>query len=688
MRSAIRAHYGRMRSTPTARLIGAVVLAAATVGCGGTAATGPSPGATNGTAALESTASVSDLVEPASSGPKSEGLKAFRDCAAVTAYLRPLAAEKAEERAHGWHRENTLLGGKSSSPGPAVQTLGGMTPAWNGPFAALDIVVPEVGVTQPDVTRVDGALVVTLGRRHGRSVLEITDVSSTKPRARGSVEFDAFERNGVLLPLGRHRGVAISANGWDTRLTLVDWSDPDTPAVLTTQVVTGSYLSARERDGVARVAISSPVRLTLPDVDSAKSEPDAVAQSRKAVMSAPVTEFLPELTILDAGGRAVSRGPLMDCAEVWAPARSSGLGIVSVLTMDAERGIAGFERPDAFGVAAAGDIVYGTADRIYLATHSGGWGSEWNGDQYREVQYGPRRSSLHAFAAGGRSNPRYVATGVVEGQILPTGMSVQRGYLRLVTGGNPEDYRHRRARAIVVLRERGPRLVQVGEVTDLQNTLLIPEVWWLGDLAAIANQKRHSLTLVDLSDPTRPKVHGEVKGGAYPATVLSVGDHRLLDLGSVRRKSWDALLAQAIDISRPGKPTTTATVDLGRAGTQVHSNPRALTYLADRHLAFFPATATGKAPAGLCPDKPVPFEQRNPSYRLRCPKYMDTIMLVAVKVGPGGKVAEAARYISDRVVMRVFPVGKRLVAVTTHSVVMLDPKDLHALGSVPTAMRH
>jgi hypothetical protein len=668
-----------------ARGLGVALLAVATAGCG--AAAGTRPSSADGTAALESTARVGDLVEPASSSPRSEGLKAFKDCDAFAAYLRPLAADAAEQRGHGWHRGNTMLQGRTPDAGPTVQTLGGPTPGGSAAFNALDQALPEPGVTQPDVTHLDGKQVVTLGRRHGRSVLQVTDVSNARPRARGSLEFDAFEGNGVLLPLGGHRGLAISSTGDTTKVSLADWSDPDRLAILTTQVVTGGYLSARERDGVARIAFTSPVRLTLPDVDSARSESDAVAQGRKAVMSAPATDFLPELTILDAAGRTVARGPLMDCADVQAPARSSGLGILSVLTIDAHRGVAGFERPAAFGIAAAGDIAYGTADRLYLATHSGGSGHEWKGDRYREVQSGPRRSSLHAFDSGGRSNPRYVATGVVEGQILPTGMSVRRGALRLVTGGDPDDYKHPRRRAIVVLRERGPRLVQVGEVSGLQNTLLIPEVWWLGDLAAIANQKRASLTLVDLSDPLRPTARGEVKGGAYPATVLPVGDHRLLDLGSVRRKSWSALLAQAIDISRPEAPRTTATVDLGRAGTQVHSNPRALTYLADRHLALFPATATGKAPVGLCPDKPVPFEQRNPSYRLRCPKYMDTIMLVAVKVGPGGQVTEAARYISDRVVMRVFPLGKRLVAVTSHSVVVLDA-DLHALGSVPTAMRH
>lgn len=84
--------------------------------------------------------------------------------------------------------------------------------------------------------------------------------------------YEPYQGDPELLLLGADRALVISGvyGRWPsvpaplhsalTAITLLDIADPDRPTLLATEKISDQFLGARERNGVARLAISSGVR--------------------------------------------------------------------------------------------------------------------------------------------------------------------------------------------------------------------------------------------------------------------------------------------------------------------------------------------------------------------------------------------------------------------------------------------
>jgi hypothetical protein len=471
-------------------------------------------------------------------------------------------------------------------------------------------------------------------------------------------------------------------------LTLVDVAGR--PQVLRTEKITGHYISARLHDGSIRVVLSSQPRIAFSQPRPNEPEATATARNRAAVRTAKATDFLPARQILDAAGHVVSDGPLLGCTDVRRPDRPSGLGIISVLTLDSSTGEAQFTKATGCGVVGNGELVYASADRLYVATTEGGWGSVRPVPAVGTRPASPeeRRTAIHAFDVTGRTGSRYLGSGSVPGYLLGRwAFSEQDGYLRVATTtGQPwaQPEGQTSQSSVVVLAERPHGLRYVSSLSGLGRGETIRAVRWFGDLAAVVTfRQTDPLYLVDLSDPAHPRMRGELKTPGYSAYLHPTGKGGLLGVGHSAddQGRLTGLQAQQFNVANPAHPTRTDRLDLGQGWTAVENDSRAFTYLTSSRLAVIPAWINKKV---SCP----PNAQCMAGGGASGPGFVGEINVPAalgITVDSDGTLHRAGEFVGDSSIQRVIPVGNLLAAITDTSVALLNPKGLKQISSVRVA---
>jgi len=139
-----------------------------------------------------------------------------------------------------------------------------------------------------------------------------------------------------------------------------------------------------------------------------------------------------------------------------------------------------------------------------------------------------------------------------------------------------------------VLSERRGALVPTGRVDGLGKGEQIKSVRWLGDRAVVVTfRQTDPLYTLDLSDPHRPRVEGELKIPGYSAYLHPLGDDLLLGLGHRATSSGSDLGTQAatFDLRDRRDVRRVDTTGFG-AGTSlgVESDPRTFTYLPEQRV--------------------------------------------------------------------------------------------------------
>jgi hypothetical protein len=340
-----------------------------------------------------------------------------------------------------------------------------------------------------------------------------------------------------------------------TRALVVDVSDPATPRVEQDTTFDGSLVSARQYDDVVRLVVSTQ----SPAIDfvqprRGRSRAEATEENRRLVRESSIDDWLPQTETAGSTER------LVDCASVRHPEKASGYGTVTVVAFDPD------EPADrrTTAVTTGSDLVYSSTDRLYLAT------------QQR------RSSGVHAFELEGLDTS-YVASGTVPGHVEDRwSFSEYDGHLRVATALGKDAWQPEE-NAVVVLRESGSDLVEVGRVARMGIEEQIKSVRWFDDLAVVVTFREvDPLYTVDLSDPTAPRVIGELKIPGFSAYLHPLGDDLLLGLGQDATRDGRSLGAQAavFDLRDLTDPRRLDTVGFGRDTEFLASwDPRALTYL-------------------------------------------------------------------------------------------------------------
>ncbi len=600
-------------------------------------------------------------------------LPAFDNCTTLQQWVTRAAA-KEQSGAGGGATYGTVMGGPIPVDGmvrgalgaaeglaiPAPKGASGTTAMQGSAGAATDAVgssatgtnVQEVGVDEPDQVKTDGSHIV--GITNGR--LWVAELRAGVPRVIGRLKLNGWASSLLLDgsralvlttggPVGIYGGPAvdlpaIGAAGesvpsdvirpYDGRsqLVAVDLSQPRSPRVIATQTVTGTVLTARQVGDVAWV----------------------VTQSQPAVRPLPRNKpntLLPGRTVRDGRGVVVADGALLPCSSVRHPIKLAGSQLLTVQPVDLTAA-SPFTKGRAAGVIASGGLVYASAHRLYVATTT--WGSTAN-------------TQIHAFDISDGKRASYVGSGTVPGTLLSQwAMSEQDGYLRVAStrgdvvpppGEGLVPSRSRMSESLVtVLAERGSRLVQVGQVGGLGRGERVWAVRWLGDLAAVVTFKQTDpLYLLDVSEPTNPRVLGELKITGYSAYLHPVGDGLLLGIGheaDARGRIGD-MKATLFDVRDPAHPRAVDSLDLGLGGSNAEGDSHAFTYLPVKRLALLPLFSD------------------------------DGTVARSIQVSTSG-LSEAGRLVGGNTVQRFLPVGNAVVALGMDRLLSVDATTLNVLG--------
>jgi uncharacterized secreted protein with C-terminal beta-propeller domain len=596
--------------------------------------------------------------------PRIAGLKDFGSCAKLRDYLAK-------------HRRAYGTGGVVA--GPPVAGFTTPSPAGDGtgyaplaPDESSPTNVQETGVDEPDIVKTAGSMIFTVDGTTIRAV----DASDTTPALGGTLNLPDGNQGSVgnyqllvagdrLLAIGSSFGYAVpfeagtgAAPGAGVAapdiafpseprvwMAEIDISDPAAMTVLRTEKLDGSYVSARLTGSTARLVTSTYPTGPIP----------AAGKGRSA---------LPRMTVRDRMTHSVRRGHLGGCATVSHPGRFSGVGMLSVSTVDLRQGL---PATDVDTVLTDGDIVYGSPTSLYVSTE------RWF-DPNRP--YAPSTSvatEIHRFDTSDPDTTTYAGSGAVDGFMLSQwSMSEQDGILRVASTTVPPfdqtgEQQGQSESFVTDLATTNGKLTRVGRVGGLGKGEQIYAVRFIGDVGYVVTFRQvDPLYTIDLSDPANPQVVGELKIPGYSSYLHPVGDGLLLGIGQGADSSGrtTGLQASLFDVSDPANPVRVDAEGLGSgASSEVEYDHHAFAWFAGDSLAMIPMESYYG-----------PSNEFHGAVGLRVtPGAADPLGRVA-KVSRGGSYEDAIR--------RSLELGGRVYTVSSNGIDAYDPATLSRVGSL------
>ena len=486
--------------------------------------------------------------------------------------------------------------------------------------------VQELGIDEPDVVKSDGKrLFVVVGTE-----LWAYDITQRVPKLLSKLGLEGaggelLLRGDRILLLGRQPQAAPAAA---TRAQSADPAVPPTPApaptvappppvvgssvpapgpapvarlaeidarnaaamkIVRTMEVPGNVISARLTRGTIRVILSSPA--ALPDAltpPATPTAPEVDAAYRSATKQLGKRAFVPRTTLESRRTDRTFRRDLVPCDDVRHPARYAGLDLLTVLTVDFDEGLFNVDRD---AVMAGAQVVYASEGSLYVAS-TRALDLDAPSDVPRSIT-----SEIHRFDTTKDGETEYLGTGTVPGYVLNQyALSEHEGDLRVATTQVPlwvpgavqatPSESH-----VTVLRPEGRSLRQVGQVSGLGKTERIYAARFIGDQGYVVTfRQTDPLYTIDLSDPTAPKVTGELKISGYSAYLHPIGDGLLLGVGRDNDPKGWGLGAQVsvFDVSNPAAPTRLHQQMIGNGTLGAEFDPHAFLWWPARTLALIP----------------------------------------------------------------------------------------------------
>ncbi len=508
--------------------------------------------------------------------------------------------------------------------GQAVSAPQASTPTAAGPAPSYSTTnVQEAGVDEPDIAKTDGRTLFTLsgGRLYAVSVAGSLRLVGSLDLGTDGYSAQLLLRGGRLIVISSGGGYALapgvrSARRAAARVTgpvgygaarttvrEVDVHDPAAMKVTRTMTIDGSFVDARQNGATARLVISSaPAAIGVGA--ARRGQPAAWVPSRR---------FRSALT-----GRSYLR-PVAPCRTIRRPAEFSGLGMLTIFTLDLDRGL---YTADTQALMADAQVVYGSTSSLYVATQ------RWINPALAPASVPADQSTvISRFDVSDPARTTLVASGAVPGYVLNQfSLSEYKGLLRVATtsrpiwwGGGPPAAVSQSS--VTVLAPRGGQLTRVGQVSGLGAGQQIYSVRFVEDTGYVVTFRQvDPLYTIDLRNPAAPRVAGQLELAGYSAYLHPLAPGLLLGIGQdVGRQANEPAGAQLelLDVSDPGAPRLVARTTLGSgSSSEVQYDHHAFLFWPPTGLAVLPVqiypppvAVTGGPPsaAAIAPPPPPGF---------------------------------------------------------------------------------
>lgn len=380
-----------------------------------------------------------------------------------------------------------------------------------------------------------------------------------------------------------------------TVVTTVDVSDRTAPRVVHETTLDGWLADSRAVGGRVYAVVGNDLAAPRPLLLNATGGPVYEGEADyRARLDESLPEVLPGYTTTDfePGGAVAGGGSLVDGADVYLPETAGGGQLLSIAVFDPAADAPG--PASVTTVAGATGEVYASRESLYVAATD--YLSPWRG--------GVASTQLYKFALDGDSAP-LDAVGSVDGTVLNQfSMDEEGGYFRIATtSGWGDDATN----AVYVLADAGAELRRVGAVTDIGVTETIHSVRFEGDTGYVVTFRRvDPLFVLDLSDPTRPAVAGELTIPGFSSYLQLVGDGLLIGLGrdaDPRTGAVGGLQLSLFDVSDPARPARrdvfTFSAEAWGGSSEAEWDHHALSWFADAGVLALPVAGDWSDPAVL-----------------------------------------------------------------------------------------
>lgn len=465
--------------------------------------------------------------------------------------------------------------------------------------------VQEEGVDEPDLVKTDGKTVFAVAA----GKLNAVDVTGPRPRLADSLALSPSMTHELLLR--DDRLLVLSRGGFwieplpaiassiapyqpaESQLAEIDVSNPARLRLVRTLTLDGSYVAARLVGSTARIVAAAQVPASLPFVQPKDGTPEAAAEAaernRAVVASSRVSRWLPTYTIKRAGAKPGRARPLVQCRHVRRASAFSGLGMLTVLTVDLAKGL---QPVDSTALMTDGRIAYASPESLYVATER--WADRPDPDTPTTGESGVR-TEIHKFDISSPLKTQYRGSGTVPGYLLSQwSLSEYRGVLRVVSTESPAWWgpgRDDSESFLTTLRPSGGALVQAGRIGGLGKGERVYAVRFVGDTGYVVTFRQiDPLYTVDLADPDRPRVLGELKIPGYSAYLHPIGEDLLLGVGQDATEEGRPTGTQVsiFDVSNLRRPARLSTERLGQGWSEAESEPRAFLFWPRTGLVMIP----------------------------------------------------------------------------------------------------
>jgi uncharacterized secreted protein with C-terminal beta-propeller domain len=464
--------------------------------------------------------------------------------------------------------------------------------------------VQEEGVDEPDIVKTNGTTLFAVA--NGK--LNAVDVSDAKPKVLDSLQLEGGV--GELLLHGDRLLVISNGGYWieplpaatrsivpwqpaSTTLAEVDVSDPKRLRLVRTLTLDGSYVAARLVGRSIRIVAAAQIPSELPFVQPTDPSQAAAAtartKNRAVVNGSRATAWLPSYQVTRAGAKPGRERPLVQCRHVSRPADFSGFGMLTVLTVDLAKGL---QPIHSTSVMTDGRIVYASPESLYVATER--WANRPYPDKPTTERDGTT-TQIHKFDISDPDRTTYRGSGTVSGFLLSQwSLSEYKGVLRVVSTERPAWWGEGSGESesfLTTLRHRDGALVQAGKIGGLGKGEQVYSVRFVGDTGYVVTFRRiDPLYTLDLADPERPRVLGELKIPGYSAYLHPIGEDLLLGVGQDATEQGRPTGTQLsiFDVSDLRRPARIHTEHLGLGWSEAEHDHHAFLFWPKTGLVMIP----------------------------------------------------------------------------------------------------
>jgi uncharacterized secreted protein with C-terminal beta-propeller domain len=210
-------------------------------------------------------------------------------------------------------------------------------------------------------------------------------------------------------------------------------------------------------------------------------------------------------------------------------------------------------------------------------------------------------TALHKFDISDPGQTVYKGSGQVSGYLLSQwALSEYNGKLRVASTSTDMpswftgDPRTESESFVTVLEEQSGKLAQIGRVGNLGRGERIYSVRFIDDVGYVVTFRQvDPLYTIDLSQPSNPRVIGELKIPGYSAYLHPLGDNLILGVGQDATDEGRVLGTQVsvFDVSNLARPERLQHKTIGQGWSEAEYDHHAFLYWPKTQLAVLPVQA-------------------------------------------------------------------------------------------------